>query len=130
VIFACFWVFPTKNLEEITTYVLKLYPNPKRNEKKKKSLEEKIQIEKKNQQTLEPNFYSANSLLITTNIDSQNSDDVAAALHQWTRDSADIHYKKKKNKKKPTTTNRMIQTKKKTALNSYFDKHRHNFEIP
>jgi len=58
-------------LEEITTYVLKLYPNPKRNEKKKKSLEEKIQIEKKNQQTLEPNFYSANSLMITTNIDSQ-----------------------------------------------------------
>jgi len=93
-------------LEEITTYVLKLYPNPKRNEKKKKSLEEKIQIEKKNQQTLEPNFYSANSLMITTNIDSQNSDDVAAAPYYYTNEHVALLIsitRKKKNKKKQQT---------------------------
>jgi len=96
----------------------------------KKSLEEKIQIEKKNQQTLEPNFYSANSLMITTNIDSQNSDDVAAAPYITSMNTWLCWYplQEKKNKK-----NKQQQTewfKQKTALNSYFDKHRHNFEIP
>jgi len=54
--------------------------------KRKNRSKKKSRSKKKNQQTLEPNFYSANSLMITTNIDSQNSDDVAAAPYNNTNE--------------------------------------------